>query len=72
MHQFMHIPAKQFLAVETKGTYSHSIDEGTVPFQIQTPDPLTGRVQQRLPMLHLPFGSCHRHRHLVHFHLQSR
>ena len=42
MHQFVHISTEQFLTVETKSTYSHPIDEGTVPFQIQAPNPLGG------------------------------
>ena len=56
MHQFVHISTQQFLTFETKSIDSHSIDEGTVPLQIQAPDTLTGRIQQRLPMRHLPFG----------------
>ncbi len=34
------------------------IDEGAVPFQIQSPDALPGRVQQRLPLLHLLLNPC--------------
>jgi hypothetical protein len=72
MHQFVHIFAEQFLALKTESTYSQPIDEGAIPFEIQSPDPLTGGIQECLPMLHLPFDLWYRYRHLLHSHLQSR
>src|SRR3954470_5508686 len=60
----MHIPTQQFLALETERAYRHSIDKRTVSLEIQTPNPLAGRVQQRLPMLHLCFRLCYRHSNL--------
>ena len=71
MHQLVNVAAHQFLAGETKGVHRQTIDEGAVPFQIQPPDAFAGRVQQRLPLLHLPFSLWYRHGHLVHFHLQT-